>query len=276
MPGPFGATGIEGSGSELLTWDDTAPDAWFSQALGLPVVVENDANAAAMAERIAGVATGLDTYAFLYFGTGLGLGFVQKGRLIAGAHGNAGEIGHIPVPAGGRTVPLESMVSRLSVQRALHAAGVEVSSGDEITRLYAARDPVLHGLARCRGRTAVRRGHHRRKPVRPADRDPRRRHAGRASSTICWARCGCRGARSRSATTATHPRLLRGASGRMTATLGAAALVLNQAFTPQITAQISARHEVADAHTRPDPHRRRPRPPADRWSCGGRSGRSPR
>ena len=37
----------------------------------------------------------------------------------------------------------------------------------------------------------------------------------------------------------TQPRLLRGASGRMTATLGAAALVLNQAFTPQITAQIS-------------------------------------
>ena len=34
-----------------------------------------------------------------------------------------------------------------------------------------------------------------------------------------------------------HPRLMRGASGRMTATLGAAALVLNQAFTPQIAVQ---------------------------------------
>jgi len=54
MPGPFGTTGIEGSGSDLRTWEDIAPDAWFADALGLPVVVENDANAAAMAERIAG------------------------------------------------------------------------------------------------------------------------------------------------------------------------------------------------------------------------------
>lgn len=236
MPGPFGATGITGSGSELLTWDDIAPEAWFSEALGLPVVVENDANAAAMAERIAGVAQGLETYAFLYFGSGLGLGSVHKGRLIAGAHGNAGEIGHIPVPAAGRTVPLESMVSRLSVQRALHTAGVEVTSGEDITRLYDQRHPVLLSWLDAAieplsvavtvvenlfdPQTVILGGampdailDHLLTSVRLSERSVSRRD-GRA-----------------------HPRLLRGASGRMTATLGAAALVLNQAFTPQIAVQ---------------------------------------
>jgi len=239
MPGPFGTTGIEGSGSELRTWDDTAPDAWFSAALGLPVVVENDANAAAMAERIVGVAQGLDTYAFLYFGTGLGLGVVQKGRLIAGAHGNAGEIGHIPVPAEGRTVPLESVVSRMSVQRALHAAGIEVSSGEEITRLYDARHPVLMAWLEA----AV-------EPLSAAVTivenlfDPQTVILGGAMPDaildhLLWSvRLSQRSVSEREGRS--QPRLRRGASGRMTATLGAAALVLNQAFTPQITAQITA------------------------------------
>lgn len=236
MPGPFGATGITGSGSELLTWDALAPDTWFSEALGLPVVVENDANAAAMAERIAGVAQGLETYGFLYFGSGLGLGSVHKGRLIAGAHGNAGEIGHIPVPAAGRTVPLESMVSRLSVQRALRAAGIDVTSGEEITRLYDRRNPVLLAWLDaaieplsaavtivenlCDPQTVILGGampdailDHLLASVRLSERSVAKRD-GRA-----------------------QPRLLRGASGRMTATLGAAALVLNRAFTPQIAVQ---------------------------------------
>jgi len=236
MPGPFGTTGIEGSGSELLIWDDTAPDAWFSEALGLPVVVENDANAAAMAERIAGVASGLDTYAFLYFGTGLGLGSVHKGRLIAGAHGNAGEIGHVPVPSGGRVVALESVVSRLSVQRALHDAGLDVSSGDEITRLYDARNPVLLGWLGA----AV-------EPLSAAITivenlfDPQSVILGGAmpdailDHLLGSVRLSKRSVSMREGRT--QPRLLRGASGRMTATLGAAALVLNQAFTPQIAVQ---------------------------------------
>lgn len=236
MPGPFGATGLAGSGSELLTWDDTAPDAWFSKALGLPVVVENDANAAAMAERIAGVARGLDTYAFLYFGSGLGLGSVHKGRLITGAHGNAGEIGHIPVPSGGRTAPLESMVSRLSVQRALHAAGEDVFSGDEITRLYEARDPALLAWLNA----AV-------EPLSAAVTivenlfDPQTVILGGAmpdailDHLLRSVRLSARSVSQRE--NRAHPRLMRGASGRMTATLGAAALVLNQAFTPQIAVQ---------------------------------------
>lgn len=236
MPGPFGSTGITGSGSELLTWDDIAPEAWFSDALGLPVVVENDANAAAMRERIAGVAQGLDTYAFLYFGSGLGLGSVHKGRLIVGAFGNAGEIGHIPVPAGGAAVPLESMVSRLSVQRALQEAGIRVTSGTEIAALYDQRHPAL--LAWLDAAT---------EPLSAAVTivenlcDPQTVILGGAmpdailDHLLGSVRLSERSVARRD--TRGHPRLLRGASGRMTATLGAAALVLNQAFTPQIAVQ---------------------------------------
>ncbi|MEZ5766987.1 MAG: ROK family transcriptional regulator [Paracoccaceae bacterium] len=236
MPGPFGPTGLAGSGSELLTWDDIAPADWFSAAIGLPVVVENDANAAAMAERIAGVAQGLDSYAFLYFGSGLGLGSVQEGRLVAGAHGNAGEIGHIPVPAGGKMVPLESRVSRLSVQRALQAAGITVTDGEDITRAYAAGTPALMAWLDA----AV-------EPLSAAVAivenlfDPQTVILGGAMPNAILdhlmgsVRLTTRSVSERAGRA--HPRLMRGASGRMTATLGAAALVLNQAFTPQIVVQ---------------------------------------
>lgn len=236
MPGPFGRTGIDGTGTELDTWQDTPPDTWFAEALGLPVVVENDANAAAMAERITGVAMGLDSYGFLYFGKGLGLGTVFKGRLIAGAQGNAGEIGHIPVPCRGGTVPLESMVSRWSVQRALHSAGIEVTSGEEITRLYDLGNPVLLGWLDA----AV-------EPLSAAVTivenlfDPETVILGGAmpdailDHLLASIQLSPRSVSERDGRA--QPRLLRGASGRMTATLGAAALVLNQVFMPQIAAQ---------------------------------------
>jgi predicted NBD/HSP70 family sugar kinase len=236
MPGPFGATGIRDSGSELPIWEDVAPDRWFADALGLPVVVENDANAAAIAERISGVAQGLDTYAFIYFGSGLGLGVVQNGRLITGAFGNAGEIGHIPVPQAGRIVPLEGAVSRLSVQSALRAAGIEAGSVEDLDRLHARRDPVLADWLDA----AV-------EPLSAAVGivenlfDPQAVILGGAmpdgilDHLIAAARLPDRSVANR--TDRAMPRLLRGASGRMTATLGAAALVINQAFTPRITVQ---------------------------------------
>ncbi|WP_172297293.1 ROK family transcriptional regulator [Pseudoruegeria sp. HB172150] len=236
MPGPFGATGIRESGSELSAWDDVEPARLFSDALNLPVVVENDANAAAMAERVNGAARGLDTYAFLYFGTGLGLGVVNEGRLVAGTHGNAGEIGHIPVPSDGAIVPLESAVSRLSVQRALGNTGVNVESGEDLAQLYAEEYPAL---SQWLDRTA--------EPLSAAVAiienlfDPQAIILGGAmpDSLLDHMIAGV-SLPDRSVATRPdreRPRLLRGASGRMTATLGAAALVINQAFTPMIAAR---------------------------------------
>lgn len=235
MPGPFGRTGLSGTGSEFSIFHDASPSAWFTKALGVPVVVENDANAAAVAERVAGVAGELDTFAFLYFGNGLGLGLMQSGRLVTGAFGNAGEIGHIPVVSQGRTVTLETAISRLSVQKHLSEAGLHVDSSDGLGAAYAAgnRD-LLDWLARAA------------EPLSNAITiienmfDPDAVILGGAmpdaifDHLIASVELADRSVSNRPGRTT--ERLLRGASGRMTGTLGAGALVINRAFTPRIAA----------------------------------------
>jgi predicted NBD/HSP70 family sugar kinase len=63
-----------------------------------PVVIENDVNLAALAERSAGAAHGVDNFALVWVGRGLGLAAVLDGRLHRGVSGGAGEIGYLPVP----------------------------------------------------------------------------------------------------------------------------------------------------------------------------------
>src|SRR5204862_3130001 len=62
------------------------------ERLGLPVALDNDINLAAVGERWAGVARGVDDFAFLSIGTGTGLGLVLGGELHRGNHGAAGEV----------------------------------------------------------------------------------------------------------------------------------------------------------------------------------------
>ncbi len=61
------------------------------------VAFVNDANAAALGEMWAGVAHGTSSFVFIALGTGVGAGVVANGRLIAGAFGAGGEVGHITV-----------------------------------------------------------------------------------------------------------------------------------------------------------------------------------
>jgi predicted NBD/HSP70 family sugar kinase len=62
------------------------------QRLGIGVSVENDVNLAAVGERWAGVAQGVDDFAFLSIGTGMGMGLILGGELHRGNHGAAGEV----------------------------------------------------------------------------------------------------------------------------------------------------------------------------------------
>ena len=80
----------------LPTWHEGVLDA-LREMLHTPVVIENDVNLAAMAEQADGVAAGLDDYAFVWLGTGLGLAMVIDGQVRRGAGGAAGEIGWMPV-----------------------------------------------------------------------------------------------------------------------------------------------------------------------------------
>ncbi len=67
----------------------------FSEALGIPVALTNDANAAAIGEMIYGVARGMKNFIMITLGTGVGSGIVIDGKLVYGCDGFAGELGHV-------------------------------------------------------------------------------------------------------------------------------------------------------------------------------------
>lgn len=67
----------------------------FSKALGIPVALTNDANAAAIGEMTYGVARGMKNFIMLTLGTGVGSGIVLNGQMIYGSDGFAGELGHV-------------------------------------------------------------------------------------------------------------------------------------------------------------------------------------
>ncbi|HEY7892060.1 MAG TPA: ROK family protein [Solirubrobacteraceae bacterium] len=73
----------------------------MSERLGLPAFVDNDANVAALAEHRAGAARGCSHAAMLTVGTGIGGGLILSGRLYRGAHGAAGELGHMVIDENG-------------------------------------------------------------------------------------------------------------------------------------------------------------------------------
>lgn len=75
----------------------------FSKALGIPVALTNDANAAAIGEMTYGVARGMKNFIVITLGTGVGSGIVVNGQLLYGSDGFAGELGHVVVrPSNGR------------------------------------------------------------------------------------------------------------------------------------------------------------------------------
>ena len=81
----------------LPAWHEGVHDALRAD-LGRPVTIENDVNLAAMAERSAGAAQGIDDFVLVWIGVGLGLATMLGGRLHRGVGGAAGEIGYLPVP----------------------------------------------------------------------------------------------------------------------------------------------------------------------------------
>jgi glucokinase len=76
--------------------------ALLAERFGLPAYVDNDVNAHALAEWMFGLARGGRSVVVLALGTGLGAGIVLNGRLVRGASGSGGELGHSPVKFDGR------------------------------------------------------------------------------------------------------------------------------------------------------------------------------
>ena len=87
--------GVIMSPPNLPGWDDVPVVDFFKERFGVPVSVQNDANACALAEYLYGSGRGAKNMGFMTFGTGLGAGIIIDGKLYSGANDNAGEIGHI-------------------------------------------------------------------------------------------------------------------------------------------------------------------------------------
>ncbi len=87
--------------SPFLGWRDVPLAALLAQATGLEVTIENDVKSLAVAEQLFGDGAGVDNFALVTVGTGIGCALVINGNLVTGAHGVAGEIGHVRVGSDG-------------------------------------------------------------------------------------------------------------------------------------------------------------------------------
>jgi glucokinase len=96
--------------------------------MGLPVVLGNDANLGALAEAACGAAQDRGSAFAAFVGTGLGAGLVHRSRVVNGAHGFAGEFGHMPAPFDhalcgcGHRGCLETVASRRGILRLIREA----------------------------------------------------------------------------------------------------------------------------------------------------------
>jgi len=100
--GPMRRAGESVSPLNIGAWREFPLRSRMADLTGLPVFVDNDAKALALAEGWCGAACGLDDYIAMVVSTGIGGGVVVDGRLLQGVDGNAGHIGHVIVVPGGR------------------------------------------------------------------------------------------------------------------------------------------------------------------------------
>ncbi len=150
-----------------LAWGPELIGDSLADTIGLPVVVENDGNAAAWAEHRFGAGRGVADQLTVVLGTGVGGGLILGGQVYRGGHGLAAEIGHLGLVPGGITCPcgrqgcLEQYASGSALDRdarTLAAAGgapalLEAAGGDAnavtgrmVTELAVAGDEGALGL----------------------------------------------------------------------------------------------------------------------------------
>lgn len=132
MPGPFGVSGIEDNPWVMSRWQTFPLVERLAERTGLEVVLQNDAAAAATAEKLVGAANGLESAVCLFLGYGLGAGLILNGELYTGFHGNAGEVGMALLPAltGGSAGELAPLEHRASLASFAKTFGIDPSTVD--------------------------------------------------------------------------------------------------------------------------------------------------
>ena len=84
--------------SNNLQFNNVPAKRMLEERLKKPVYLENDANAAAWGEFLAGSGKGTDSMIMITLGTGVGSGIIDNGHLLTGAYGKGAEIGHMVIP----------------------------------------------------------------------------------------------------------------------------------------------------------------------------------
>ncbi|HLX52146.1 MAG TPA: ROK family protein [Streptosporangiaceae bacterium] len=152
----------------LAGWDRPAALAGLRAAFGDSVMIENDVDAEALAERALGHGRNVDDFAFVHVGTGIGMGLVLGGQLRRGVHGVAGEIAFMPLSEGSgadetdarRRGEFEASASAAAVVRAARRAGIRgpvtarrvfdaAARGDERAAAVVAEEARLVAKAIC-------------------------------------------------------------------------------------------------------------------------------
>lgn len=146
LPGLITPGGVVRASPNLRGARDTPVGPDLRARLGLPVHVENDATMAAYGEWMAGAARGARDAVMVTFGTGIGGGIVMGGVLQRGAHGFAGEIGHMVVDRDGIECPCgkRGCWERYASGSAL-AASAGVASGEDVVAAARNGDTVALG-----------------------------------------------------------------------------------------------------------------------------------
>ncbi|WP_375001158.1 ROK family protein [Aeromicrobium sp. CTD01-1L150] len=162
LPGPIEhGSGRVVSPPIMLGWDGLAVPEVLEPALGVPVLIENDANVMAWGEQV--LSRGADGFGrrdlmLVKVGTGVGVGIVSNGEIVRGAQGAAGDLGHTRVePDDSRPVPLchcgklgcvESYAGGWAVARDLAEDGLDVGEVADVLTLMSRGEP--HAISRIR------------------------------------------------------------------------------------------------------------------------------
>lgn len=116
----------------------------LTEALEVPVIIENDVNMAALGERWAGLATEAPNFVFIAVGTGIGMGVVADGDLRRGQNGAAGEISYLPIagdprdPDNHRKGTFEEAVAGAAIVRRYRDATGSAAEYDSVPDIFAA------------------------------------------------------------------------------------------------------------------------------------------
>lgn len=136
---------IEANGI-LPGWHHVAPRIEMQNRLGLSIQLANDADAAALGEKVFGAGVGVDEMTYLRLDAGVGAGLILAGQPYQGGRGMAGELGHVCVdPSGpicrcGNRGCLETVASPVAVARLLEQSIGRPITPDELLNLVASGD----------------------------------------------------------------------------------------------------------------------------------------